>query len=61
LNSVLRPTAAHGCSVWFPSTAAKTDLLESLQYQATKITIRTKMNIPKYALLAELGWELMPF
>jgi hypothetical protein len=56
-NSVLRPTTAHGCSIWFPSSAAQTDLLESLQYQAAKITIRTKMNIPKCALLAELGWE----
>jgi hypothetical protein len=56
-NSVLRPSAAHGCSVWFPSSAAQKDLLESLQYQEAKITIRTKMNIPKCALLAELGWE----
>jgi hypothetical protein len=56
-NSVLRPTAAHGCSVWFPSSAAQKDLLESLQYQAANVTIRTKMNIPKCALLAELGWE----
>jgi hypothetical protein len=56
-NSVLRPTAAHGCLIWFPSSAAQKDLLESLQYQAAKITIRTKMNIPKCALLAELGWE----
>ena len=56
-NSVLRPTAAHGCSILFPSSVAQKDLLESLQYQAAKITIRTKMNIPKCALLAELGWE----
>ena len=47
------PTA-YGCSIWFPSSAAQKDLLESLQYQAAaKITIGTKMN----ALLAELGWE----
>ena len=25
-NSVLRPTAAHGCSIWFPSSAAQKDL-----------------------------------
>jgi hypothetical protein len=50
-------TAAHDCLIWFPSSAAQKDLLESLQYQAAKITIRTKMNIPKCALLAELGWE----
>ena len=56
-NSGLRPTAAHGCTVWFPSSAAQKDLVESLQYQAVTITIRTKMNNPKCALLAELGWE----
>jgi len=50
-NSILHPTAAHGCSIWFPSSAAQSDLLESLHYQAAKITIRTKMNIPKCALL----------
>jgi hypothetical protein len=31
-NSVLRPTAAYGCSIWFPSSAAQNDLLERLQY-----------------------------
>jgi hypothetical protein len=56
-NSVLRPTAAHGCSIWFPSSTAQKDLLESLQYQAAKITIRTKMNIPKCDPLTELGLE----
>ena len=56
-NSVLRPTAAHVCSVFFPSSVAQKYLLESLQYQAAKITIRTKMNIPKCALLSELGWK----
>ena len=56
-NSVLRPTAAHGCSIWFPLSTAQTDLLESLQYQAAKITIRTNMNIPKCDPLAELGLE----
>ena len=56
-NSVIRPTAAYVCSVFFPSSVAQKDLLESLQYQAAKITIRTKMNIPKCALLSELGWK----
>jgi hypothetical protein len=55
-NSVLRPTT-HGCSIWFLLSAAQKDILESLQYQAAKITICTKMNIPKCDLLAELGWE----
>jgi hypothetical protein len=51
-NSVLRPTAAHGCSIWFSLSTAQTLLLE---IQAAIVTIRTKMNIPKCALLAELG------
>jgi hypothetical protein len=28
-NSVRRPTT-HGCSIWFPSSAAQKDILESL-------------------------------
>jgi hypothetical protein len=56
-NSALRPTAAHGCLIWFPSSSAQKDLPESIKYQAAIITIRTKINIPKYAQLAELGWE----
>jgi hypothetical protein len=31
--------------------------LESWQYRAAKIVIKTRMNIPKAALLIELGWE----
>ena len=49
--------SVHGCLIWFPSSAAQKDLLESHQYQAANVTIRTKMKIPKYALLAELGCE----
>ena len=45
------------CLIWFPSSAAHKDLLESHQYQAANFTICTEMNIPRYALLAELGWE----
>jgi hypothetical protein len=45
-------TTPHG-STWLLNMV----FLESLQYQAAKITIRTKMNLPTCALLAELGWE----
>ena len=31
--------------------------LESWQYRAAKIVIKTRINIPKAALLLELGWE----
>ena len=33
------------------------NLLQSIQYKAAKIILRTKMNIPISALLLELGWE----
>ena len=56
-KSVLRSTAAHDCSIWFPSSTAQKDLLESFQYEAAKIIIRTKMNIPKCAILVKLGLE----
>jgi uncharacterized protein (DUF1330 family) len=49
--------SVHGCLISFPSSAAHKDLLVSHQYQAASVTICTEMNIPKYALLAELGWE----
>ena len=49
--------SVHGCLISFPSSAAHKDLLEIHQYQAANVTICTEMNIPKYALLAELGWE----
>ena len=55
--SVLRPTIAHCCSTWIPSSQTQRDLLQSLQYRAAKIILRTKMNIPIGALLLELGWE----
>ena len=31
--------------------------IESLQYQAGKIILKTKMSFPKSALLSEFGWE----
>jgi hypothetical protein len=31
--------------------------LESWQYRAAKLILRTKMDIPRSALLLELGWE----
>ena len=32
-------------------------MLQSMQYKAAKITIRSKLNVPISALLLELGWE----
>ena len=61
-NSVLRPTAAHGCSIWLPSSTAQKDLLESLQYQAAKIAIRTKMTFRNVIHLQNLDWnQSLPF
>jgi hypothetical protein len=36
---------------------AQRNLLQSIQYKATKIILRTQINIPISALLLELGWE----
>ena len=56
-NSVIRPSIAHGCAIWFTSSQTQSNLLQSLQYKAAKIILKTKMNIPINATLIELGWE----
>jgi hypothetical protein len=56
-TSVIRPCIAHGCSIWLPSSEAQRTLLQSIQYKAAKIILRTKINIPISTLLLELGWE----
>ena len=47
----------HACAVWMPLSETCKQALESWQYRAAKIVIKTRMNIPKAALLLELGWE----
>jgi hypothetical protein len=44
-------------ALWLPSSEAQRNLLQSIQYKAAKIILRTKINIPISALLLELGWE----
>jgi hypothetical protein len=56
-SSIIRPSIAHGCAVWFPSAISSAQNIESLQYQAGKIILKTKMSFPKSALLSEFGWE----
>lgn len=56
-NSVLRPSVSHGCTVWLPTSNAHVEALESIQYKMGKLILNTRMNIPKSALLCELGWE----
>ena len=56
-NSVMRPSLTHACPVWMPLSETCKQALESWQYRAAKIVIKTRMNIPKAALLLELGWE----
>jgi hypothetical protein len=56
-NSVMRPSLTHACAVWMPLSETCKQALESWQYRAAKIVIKTRMNIPKAALLLELGWE----
>ena len=56
-NSVIRPSLTHACAVWMPLSQASKDSLDSWQYKAAKTILRTKLNIPKAAILLELGWE----
>jgi len=53
---VIRPSIAHGCAVWFPSTISSAQNIESLQYQAGKIILKTKMSFPKSVLLPIRIW-----
>jgi hypothetical protein len=45
------------CAVWFPSAISSAQNIESLQYQAGKIILKTKVRFPKSAFLSEYGWE----
>ena len=56
-KNVIRPSLTHVCAVWMPLSFSSKKALESWQYRAAKIILRTKMNIPRSALLLELGWE----
>ena len=53
----MRPSLSHACAVWMPLSKTCKQALQSWQYRAAKIAIKTRMNIPKAALLLELGWE----
>jgi len=55
----MRPSIAHGCAVWFPPAISSAQNIESLQYQAGIFFLKTKMSLPKSALLSEFGWEPM--
>jgi hypothetical protein len=46
-TSIIRPSIAHGCAVWFPSAISSAQNIESLQYQAGKIILKTKKSFPK--------------
>jgi hypothetical protein len=50
LTCIIRPYIAHGCAVWFPTEMSSVQNIESLQYQAGKIILKTKMCFPKSAL-----------
>ena len=56
-TSIIHPSIAHDCAVWFPSAISSAQNIESLQYQAGQIILKTKMSFPKSALLSEFGWE----
>jgi len=46
-TSIIRSSIAYGCAVWFPSEISSAQNIESLQYQAGKIILKTKMSFPK--------------
>ena len=56
-NSIIRPSVAYGCAVWFTTSASLTDMLESWQYKVAKMIFSVNLNIPKSAMFQELGWE----
>ena len=49
-NSVLRPSISHCCGAWLTSSKVNEDLLSSMQFQAAKIIMKTKVNMSKAAL-----------
>ena len=49
-NSVILPSVAHACTVWFHTSEADLKILESIQYQAAKAVIKTKSNPARCAL-----------
>ena len=56
-KSIIRPSIAHDCAVWIPSSYARIASLEPWQYKVVKFILNTNMNIPKSSLFLELGWE----
>ena len=55
-TSIIRPSIAHDCAVWFPSAISSAQNIESVQYQAGKIILKTKMSFPESALLSEFEY-----
>ena len=51
--SIIRPSIAHDRAVWFPSAISSAQNIESVQYQAGKIILKTEMSFPESALLSE--------
>jgi hypothetical protein len=49
----MRPSLTHACAVWMPLYETCKQTLESWQYRAAKIVIKTRINIPKAAPLLE--------
>jgi hypothetical protein len=43
--------------IGMPLSQARKDSLDSWQYKAATLILRRKLNIPKAAILLELGWE----
>jgi hypothetical protein len=46
-TSIIRPSIAYGCAVWFPSEISSAQNIESLQYQAGKNYFENENELSK--------------
>ena len=43
--SVIRPSLTHGCAIWISLSSTSKEALESMQYHAAKIVLRTNIYL----------------
>ena len=43
--SVIRPSLTHGCAIWVSLSSTSKEALESMQYHAAKIVLRTNIYL----------------
>jgi hypothetical protein len=60
-TSIIRPSFAHGCAVWFPSAISNAQNIENLQYQAGTINYRVRTKFVSYNLVFSGHFHLWMF